>query len=579
MKNPTDIGITRATSVASPTPPVPTSLSDLLLLINRKNGTQEAMLHAVATRFLLYVRLTADQVSIETMHDQKELFIAHLKAGKDKASSVKSYRNYMNVLLRRAREAGWVCPKFVLTIEWQAIADVMPRGSLNFIVRIVRYVTRIGKVPGSLCEDDLAAWRQERAKAGRSLQDAETDCSRFRAAIVRAGLSAKFPLIKPRAKCYGIALADMHPDLRREVEDTLEWKQNDFQLDRPSGARIRASSAKRLSNLFSLATGYVQNVAHEPEVTSLSDLITRDHIAGYATWAINTRKVKGQPLSTGLGMIYAALRHNPRYKALNLSWFANIVDQLPVEPQSTIDQRKARKYIPYAEAEQIPDRIRAQRKKAKSPNPHTLAIHARNELLMLWLVILPWRQMNIRDCRITGNTPNLFDAPISPFSMISRSSWVAEQECASPGTSFWQIHFDPRETKTKNEVNAFLPSELVPLVKEYLSIHRPVLVDKSVDPGTLFVSNVGKRMDLGQMINLVKKLASAHTGVPVTPHLYRDIVAFEWLRVHPEDYLTLSKLLWHRNINTTLRIYGRRFDESTGVARMDDWRTSRSKTA
>jgi hypothetical protein len=38
-----------------------------------------------------------------------------------------------------------------------------------------------------------------------------------------------------------------------------------------------------------------------------------------------------------------------------------------------------------------------------------------------------------------------------------------------------------------------------------------------------------------------------HTGVGVTPHLYHDIVAFEWLRCHPKDYLTLSKILWHRN--------------------------------
>jgi integrase len=155
---------------------------------------------------------------------------------------------------------------------------------------------------------------------------------------------------------------------------------------------------------------------------------------------------------------------------------------------------------------------------------------------------------------------------------------VAEQEIISPGTSFWQIHFSADETKTNKEVHTFLPSELVPLLEEYLSIHRPVLVGKS-DPGTLFVNSAGRPMNVGQVRILVTKLASVHAGVPVTPHLYRDIVAFEWLRTHPEDYLTVSKLLWHRNINTTLTIYGRRFDESTGVARMDDWRSARSRQA
>jgi hypothetical protein len=93
--------------------------------------------------------------------------------------------------------------------------------------------------------------------------------------------------------------------------------------------------------------------------------------------------MKGHSLSLGLGMVYAALRHNPRYKNMDLSWFESIIDQMPIESQSTIDRRKAKKYIPYEEAEQIPGRIRTQRTKTKAPNPRTLAIHARNELLML----------------------------------------------------------------------------------------------------------------------------------------------------------------------------------------------------
>jgi hypothetical protein len=452
----TDTGSTIAVSAAELAEAVPTNLSELLLLVDRRTGTQAGMLHAVAARFLEYVGLTGEAVSIEMLHNQKESFIAHLKAGKYKASSVKSYRNYLNILLRRAQKAGWVRPQSVLPPEWQVVADVMPRSSAKLIVR---FAARIAKNPANFSEDDLAAWRQERVKAGRSLQDAEGDCSRFRIAIARSSLSSKLPLIKPRDKRYGVALADMHSDLRQEVNELLEWKLSDFQLDRPSGARIRPISAKRLTDLLSQITGYVQNVANKAEVTNLSSLITRDNIVRFTTWAKNTRKVKGQSLSTGLGMVYAAVRHNPRYSALDVSWFEGIIDQLPVEPQSTIDQRKAKKYIPYGEAEQIPTRIRTQRTKTKTSNPRTQAIHARNELLMLWLVILPWRQKNIRDCKVAGADSNLFKAPIGPFSMATQPAWVTEQERVSPGSSFWQIRFGAHETKTKNEVHAFLPSE------------------------------------------------------------------------------------------------------------------------
>jgi integrase len=369
----------------------------------------------------------------------------------------------------------------------------------------------------------------------------------------------------------------MHPELREEIQRTIAWKLNEFEIDRPSGARIRPISAKRLNDLFGQLTGYVQNIERKPEVTSLSSLITREHIARFTSWATNERKVKGQSLSTGLGMVYAALRHNPCYKELDLNWFENIIDQFPIESQSTVDQRKARKYTPYPVAEQIPKRIRAKRMKLKSSNERIEALYAHNELLMLWILLLPWRQRKIRELRVGGGDPNLFKAAIRHYCTATKPNWVAEQERLTPDASFWHIRFAPHETKMKHSVQIFLPAELLPLLQDYLSKHRPVLVRNCDDAGTLFVNHKGKAMNVGQMSNLVKKLASEYAGVPVTPHIYRDIVAFEWLQTHPEDYLTVSKVLWHRNINTTIRIYGHRFDESTGVARMDDWRASRSR--
>jgi hypothetical protein len=151
--------------------------------------------------------------------------------------------------------------------------------------------------------------------------------------------------------------------------------------------------------------------------------------------------------------------------------------------------------------------------KAKASNPCALVIYARNELLMLWPVILPWRQKNIRDCKVIGVDSNLFKAPIGPFSMATQPSWVTKQDRVSPGTSLWQIRFGAYETKTKIEVHAFLPYELVPLLEEYLSIHRRVLIGKSEDPVRCLST---MQMNVGQVRNLLKKLASAHAGVPVT---------------------------------------------------------------
>jgi integrase len=458
--------------------------------------------------------------------------------------------------------------------EWQEIMGAMTRPGPKMIVR---YAVELGKAPSKFSEDDLSAWRGERVRAGRSFQDAQGDCSRFRTTIVRAGLSRKVPLIKPRDKRYGVAIKDMHQDLRSEIERIIEWKVNEFEVDRPAGARIREISARRLVNLFEQLTGYIQNIEGQEEITKIAGLVTRRNIAAFTSWASNKRHVKGQSLSTGLGMVYASLRHNPLYAGLELSWFENIIDQLPVEDQTAIANRKAKKYISYLEAEQVPARIRAKRMRLKAASARAHAIYARNELLMLWILLLPWRQPNIRELRIGGANPNLTKSPIRQYSTATQPLWIAEEFRKFSGTSFWQVRFEPAETKMKNPVQLFVPSELIPLLEQYLTVHRPVLVEGCTDPDTVFVSHSGGAMNRGQMLNLVKKLAFEHTGVPTTPHLYRDIVAYAWLQAHPEDYLTVSKLLWHKNINTTIRIYGHRFDESTGVARMDDWRASRRR--
>ena len=559
---------------------VPVTLGELLQLVNRRNGTNEGMMHSAAARFLEFLQSTPQETTIDTLYARKESFISWLKDGKYQPASVKSYRNYLNRLLRHAEEAGWVHPTVILSPAWQSIADLMPRASAS---QIVYFAQRIGRTPGTLSDDDLKAWKMEGITEGRSLSTAEKECSRFRAAIARAGLASQFPLVKQRDRRYGIPLDKMHPGLRAEVQEVLDWKQNDFELDRPAKAQIRPISAKRLQDLFSQITGYVMNIDEKRQdkgdITSLRELVTRENIVSFASWLKNKRKAKGQSLSTGLGMVYAALRHHPKHKKLDLEWFEPLLDKLSssADPQETVDARKAPKYMTYAVAEQIPALIRQQRMKNKASSAKKQAISVRNELLMLWIINLPWRQRNLREMRIAGDNPNLFYSEINRYSTLTKPNWIVDHEQRLPNSSYWQIQFSRDETKMKHAVQMFLPSELVPLMEEYLEKHRPVLIGKNAMTNTLFVNNSGKPMTLTQIGHLVKSLASRYAGVPTTPHIYRDIVAFEWLRTHPEDFLTVSKLLWHRNVNTTIRIYGHRFDESTGAARMENWRAERRK--
>lgn len=169
-----------------------------------------------------------------------------------------------------------------------------------------------------------------------------------------------------------------------------------------------------------------------------------------------------------------------------------------------------------------------------------------------------------------GDGGNLSREEIPPNSTIAKSPWVQEALRVYPHETFWQFRFRPAETKNGSMIQAILPRQLIEPLEKYLARHRPILVNTS-DRRTLFVNDHGRAFDPTRLGSLVGNLTFRYAGRRVNPHLFRDIFALKWLEDHPEDYLTLSKILWHANIQTTLQIYGRNFDESYGARRVEEW--------
>jgi integrase len=200
------------------------------------------------------------------------------------------------------------------------------------------------------------------------------------------------------------------------------------------------------------------------------------------------------------------------------------------------------------------------------------------ELAMEWLLVFPWRQRNLRECRVDGDNPNLFKSKIPEFSAIQKPEWVLKEEARNPDAEFWQVKFSREETKTGVTLHVIVPQRLVGLLEEYLTIHRPVLL-KSALYEPLIVTEEKGEADTRLIGNIVSDRTLRHGGRRVTPHLFRDIVAFAWLKAHPKDYLTLSKMLWHKNISTTINYYGSRFNESSGVCAMEEWLEERASKA
>lgn len=290
----------------------------------------------------------------------------------------------------------------------------------------------------------------------------------------------------------------------------------------------------------------------------------------FVAWSINDRRKSGSAFKSDLSTLHAAIRHYPKCKNVDVSWFPALLKGIPVTANTEMLDRKMNRMLPCTVVKHIPGKIAQIREKAAAKTPKKLAEVVRDELLMSWLIYLPWRQRNLRECRVGGNQPNLFKGPLPKTALVARPRWVTEIESENPGTHFWQFRFTEKETKMGNRVHAILPRQLIGLLEEYLREHRINLLSGS-DPMTLFVNRDGRAFAEKLMGARVKGLTMRFAGVKMSPHVFRDALAYEWLTTHPDDYLTVSKLLWHTNIQTTLRVYGAQFNESSAVCRLDEW--------
>jgi hypothetical protein len=547
------------------------TLGDLLDILGETSPRSFPMLRATCSLLAVYLNRALEQVMLDSVHETRDGFRSFLENRKYSCNSVRSYLNFVRILLKSARDCGWK-PSEVVPDEWRGVLALAVEMKC---VDIVNDLARIRPTPDGVTIEDVDSWVEMKVQQNRSYGWAAGRKKRFWFLLRDCGCTKQTPKCILREKKYAVPLEQFPSDLRVEVLALSKWKQAAYALDRPKHGHHRAVTAKNLLKVISQVFGFALNILGIADITSVSQLVQKQIVAGYVEWCINEREVKGRSLQVNLGMLVGALRHHPSYASLNINWFKPLMESLPAEGESELKKRKAQKFLEYSVVESIPAKIRAERTAAEKKGIVHLARLVMEELLMQWIITLPWRQRNIRECRIGGPTPNLFKGKIPPFSDVDKPERVKQEELRNPEAEFWQFRFSADETKTGHEVGALLPRQLIGILEEYIKDYRPHLL-QGIDPGTLLVGRMGRPMRIDKMTKIVGNLTLRHAGRRVTPHPFRDIVAYTWLKAHPKDYLTLSKMLWHSNINTTIGIYGARFNESSGVCAMETWLDERA---
>lgn len=554
------------------------------LVVRLKGNISETLRASFRTTIIRlsdYLQVPPDQLRIEALVDVTPGFKAHLEQRQYKRGSVESYCKFARLLLAKAEQLGWRLLEADADGHWQEIlAAVKPFGCQD----IVRYAIRHGIDASKFTDLDLDAWGETLMARGRTYCTARDTKILFKRVLKQRGVAQELPLLSPNQlpTRYAVPIERFPAQLREEVEALLRWKQAVFAPGRPRRARQRPVSAENLKSYIQQFYGYATqieptcanvNPGRDGNVKSLIEIVTQERITAFVSWLLNKRKLLNGTVGGDLAMLYAAVRYYPAFKNHDFKWLAELARQLPGDPSSGIEERKLTKYLLYDDLAEIPRKIQKDRERLPAGEQNKRALLARDELLIRWLTTLPWRQRNIRECRMGAN---LFKAAVPPLGSIELPAWVKDRIRVNPNEVFWQFDFREHETKNGERVRAIVPRQLIPMLEEYLVKHRPALLN-GPDPGTLFVTRGGKALGCLHIESLIANITVRYAGRRTTPHLFRDSFAYKWLQDHPTDYLTLSKHLWHKDVHTTLGHYGSKFDTSRAACDVEKWLESRGQ--
>ena len=194
----------------------------------------------------------------------------------------------------------------------------------------------------------------------------------------------------------------------------------------------------------------------------------------------------------------------------------------------------------------------------------------RDRLMLLWLTTLPWRERNLRECRVgeRRKRANIFKDVLDDD--IATPPWVDELIAKNPDAKIWQFYFSSDETKNHQIVKGVLPERLVGPLEDYLERWRPILLG-SRRPNNLFVDEAGDPLSKSSTVRRVLNVSYRELGQRATPHSIRHSYALNWLEYHPRDYSVLARILWHANPTTTIKMYPHGLNESHGAVFVDEW--------
>jgi len=314
---------------------------------------------------------------------------------------------------------------------------------------------------------------------------------------------------------------------------------------RPARLRKRQITLDDYRTVFETFFGYVQHTAQI--VPTFDHLFDIELATRYVHWHVNERHHK--PTITIRAFLDRVATLARQYRPLP-DFVAQIVALKKTLPQPTPSLNKDDAWVSLATLDEIGRKIWPQKKPADyrfydTATPGLLhAVQAAYSLMFRLWTYIPYRQRNIREMLIGQNLHK--DAH---------------------GT--WRITFRGDELKVgskRGRINVFdlpFPPTLVPVLEDYLTIWRPVLVSVLPHPEQerhVFLTKRGKPHWRSNLTTTTSRIVYTYTGKHWHPHIIRSVWATEWIRKTHGDFYTAAIML-NDNLQTVIAKYAHLLEE------------------
>jgi hypothetical protein len=368
--------------------------------------------------------------------------------------------------------------------------------------------------------------------------------------------------------------------LEEAISEYDRWSTRTSNRARPKSLRKRPISFSSHREIILLESGYlVKFRGFGREDIALLTLIEPTNVVNYLEWCIELQGRYTQGAAVRLRRIIAIAKY---LQIIAKSSEQTVMIELRIRELRSFSaslgipvkvQDKEKRWLTLSELEMVglaiyPQTVR-RIKRAATESAFTSptggshktirsdGFRVLQSLLVRLLVRIPLRQRNLRE---------MLWAPIA----------MEQGQNLFKKNGVWRLRFRGNELKiseVKGEVHSLaydFPSDLVPLLEEWLYKWRPILIarQKETDQGKerqtdgqqfVFINSCGRPLTRRQITLLAERATFKFTGVSVNPHTIRNIFATEFIK-GTNNFIDAAYMLGD-SVQTVIDTYAKLLDE------------------